>query len=207
MLLYKQDDPQVITNPAIITGWGGSVSGINFLPITHMCVHSCVLACMCMCKVYYQFLTWSQRSLHAWLTSIVPIMSGILIRPCLIIVNIAVLWSSDNHHHHHQWSDRYCPGRVVIKFQAAGLLLLDFTTNCVASGRWGHKSWSSIAFSAHKSWAPPEPLGAGHSAPFQGHLWNIIQSNLIEVAKKLSNLVHVILSSSSILIEEWSLSK
>ena len=89
MLLYKQDDPQVITNPAIITGWGGSVSGINFLPITYMCVHSCVLACMCMCKVYYQFLTRSQRSLHAWLTSIVPIMSRILIRPCLIIVNIA----------------------------------------------------------------------------------------------------------------------
>ena len=68
---------------------GGSVSGINFLPITHMCVHSCVLACMCMCKIYYQFLTRSQRSLHAWLTSIVPIMSRILIRPCLIIVNIA----------------------------------------------------------------------------------------------------------------------
>ena len=75
--------------PCYYNWMGGSVSGINFLPITHMCVHSCVLACMCMCKVYYQFLTWSQRSLHAWLTSIVPIMSRILIRPCLIIVNIA----------------------------------------------------------------------------------------------------------------------
>ena len=88
MLLYKQDDPQVITNPAIITGWG-EVFQESISYRLHTCVYILVCLHVHMCKIYYQFLTRSQRSLHAWLTSIVPIMSGILIRPCLIIVNIA----------------------------------------------------------------------------------------------------------------------
>ena len=138
---------------------GGSVSGINFLPIIHMytIVHMCAFI------KSIQVINIQQRLLHAWLTRIVPIMIRIVIRTCLIIVNIVghfhipLIIIISNHH------SRFY---IVLREWSLNFKLVAFcywVSQPIVRLATGHKSWVPVALGSYCA-------GPKIRAPFQGHL-------------------------------------
>ena len=113
----------------------GSVSGINFLPIIHMC--STVRTCAY--RVYNLSISDKDCYTPGWL-ALYPSWLGLWSELAWSLSTLSAIFIFHYYHHHQQaaFENLYCPARVVIKFQAGGLLLLGFTTNC-ASGHWAQK--------------------------------------------------------------------